>query len=130
MLDDLKAAAYARWLSTPLKQRRPATLQQLAEHLNVEVTTLVVLHNQPWWPDYVEQIAGPWTPGFSRHTTDTVLEALATRAMSGEISAVKMYLQMAGVWDPRSNARSAESEEIDPANIPTAELQAMYEGQA
>lgn len=126
MADDFKAQAYARWLTTSPKHRKPDTVQKLAEKLDVDVTNLVVLHNQPWWPDFVEQVCGPWTPGFSKHTTDSVLEAVAARAMTGDVAAAKLYLQMAGIWDPRSTAKVAEAEEVDPTAIPTAELERMY----
>lgn len=128
MANDFKAQAYARWLATPAKMREPKTVQDLAQKLEVEVTSLVVLHNQPWWPDFVEQVCGAWTPGFSKHTTDTVLEAIAAKAMNGDVSAAKLYLQMAGVLDTRRPGKVREAEPVDPSTIPTAELERLYEG--
>lgn len=130
MADDVAAAQYARWLATTPQARDPETRPALANKLGVSVAHLDALHNAPWWHDFVEAVCGDWTPGFSRSTTDGVLEAVAKKALTGDVPAAKLYLEMAGVYIPSRAGRSgkileAETPEEAAKQIPTHELEAM-----
>lgn len=115
MSDDPVAAGYARWLASTPRARNPDTVEKLAEKLGTSTAHLMALHNSAWWPDFVESICGTWTPGFSTAITHAVLEAVAEKAMKGDVPAAKLYLEMAGVWAPsRSRGRAMEAEEVDP----------------
>ena len=128
MADDMVAKQYARWLATTPQAREPATRDKLAVKLECSVAQLDALHNMPWWHDFVEQECGDWTPGFSRSTTDGVLEALAAKALKGDVPAATLYLKLAGVvpWGGGGGrGKALEAEEADPSGIPTAQLEAM-----
>jgi hypothetical protein len=83
----------------------------LAAHLTTSVAHLHALHNAPWWDDYVESLCGEWTPGFSTVVTHGVLEALAEKAQKGDVAAIKLYLEMAGIYVPRGRGKVIEAGE-------------------
>lgn len=128
--DDPVAVVFAQWCAQPFESRDPDNIQDMARKLtesmceDVTPTRLINLYNQVWWVDFVESTTGGWTPGFSRWTTDQVIEAVARKATKGDMPAARTYLQMAGVFDPRTGPGKIEkAEEIDPGEVPVAELE-------
>lgn len=88
---------YMEWLATPKKLRVPKTVEALAAKLGYDRTSLWDWTKKPGWNKAVALLARERlhaeAPG--------ILEALGARAMRGDVSAIKLALEVLGEYVPK-----------------------------
>jgi hypothetical protein len=90
---------YQEWLATPKKLRTPKTVEQMATKLGYERTSLWEWTKKPGWNKAVATLARE-----SLHAeTPAILEALGNRAMKGDVSAIKLALEVLGEYTPKQD---------------------------
>lgn len=90
--------AFMDWLATPRNYRDASlpTQEAVAEKIGVTPKTLTVWKRIPGFVDAVYMRAKYY---MGSHVSG-VLGALAAEAESGDVPAIKLYLQVCGLWQP------------------------------
>ena len=89
--------AFMDWLATPKKDRDQWPQQRdFAEHIGVTPKTLSVWKKIPGFVDAVYARA----KYYQGARVGSVLDALAKEAEGGDVPAIKLYLQVMGLWQP------------------------------
>lgn len=116
---------FIEWLALPSKQRNPKTQTLLAKEMGVDRATL-----SDWkrLPGLMEEVAAI-SRAMLKDSLSDVYGALAKKAADGDVSAMKLFLEMAGEYIAKSEinnsgemtirvVRDANSRNTSPAVIP------------
>lgn len=101
---------YALWMATPRADRRPQTLVDLADELDVHVSQLYRWRRRPAVRARALEIVDAAVGGAER--VAQVLEAVFTSAINGSVKDRELFLKYAGVLVDRREVKQVEPDEI------------------
>lgn len=88
---------YQEWLATPKALRTPKTVDLLAKELGTSRVSLWGWSKQPGWNKAVAQLARDYL----HSDAPSILQALGKKAMRGDVSAIKLALEVLGEYVPK-----------------------------
>jgi len=101
---------YMEWLILPVQLRNPKTKTEYAEHLEISRTTLWNWENIPGFDDERRQRIKIK----ARENTPDIIEKLKEKALSGDVSAMRLYFE----WvEGIENKIHIEQKNIEPLAI-------------
>ena len=101
---------YMEWLILPVQLRNPKTKTEYAEHLGISRTTLWNWENAPGFDDERRQRIKIK----ARENTPDIIEKLKEKALSGDVSAMRLYFE----WvEGIENKIHIEQKNIEPLAI-------------
>jgi hypothetical protein len=92
--------AFQRWLALPRKVREPRLRSTLAEELGVSVRTLCRWERLPGWDEAVRALVKAEVFE-SVLVQKLILEALVRKAAQGSFTHQRLYLELAGIYNPK-----------------------------
>jgi hypothetical protein len=98
--------AFQRWLALPRKEREPRTQAELGKELGVGVVTMWKWKHLPGWEDAVRALVEAAL--FDSPTVQQrVLNALVRKAEEGSFYHQRLYLELAGIYNPKGTVAQA-----------------------
>jgi hypothetical protein len=101
-----KQVAFQRWSALPSKLRRPKTQMKLAEELGVSPRTLRSWTHLPDWDDTMRALVKA-TVFESATVQQRILNALVRKAEEGSFYHQRLYLEIAGIYNPKGLVAAA-----------------------
>jgi len=101
---------FAVWSATPRGDRRPETLAQLADELDIHVSQLYRWRRRPKIRERILDIVDEAVGGPER--VAQILEKVAQQALSGLAKQQEIFLKYAGVLVERKEVKQVEADEI------------------
>jgi len=98
--------AFQRWLALPRRVREPRTQAALAEELGVSVRTMRKWKQLPGWDDTVLAIVKAEVFE-SLPVQQRILDALVRKAEQGSFNHQRLYLELAGIYNPKGAVAEA-----------------------
>jgi DNA-binding XRE family transcriptional regulator len=89
--DEVKQA-YLEWLLTPPGEREPATKAEMAEHLNVAVSTLWRWEKEPEFQEELRHLKTKWGVAFHADILGRLIKIIAEGTDTAAIQAAKVLL--------------------------------------